>query len=68
MKAQGLGGFEIAKALKIGRASVYRVSRRGPRAAVARCCVSGTCGRIVRWEKDPGPSGATQGAGVCAGE
>jgi DNA invertase Pin-like site-specific DNA recombinase len=25
MKAQGLGASEIAKALKIGRASVYRV-------------------------------------------
>jgi DNA invertase Pin-like site-specific DNA recombinase len=27
MKAQGLGASEIAKALKIGRASVYRVLR-----------------------------------------
>jgi DNA invertase Pin-like site-specific DNA recombinase len=27
MKAQGFGASEIAKALKIGRASVYRVSQ-----------------------------------------
>jgi DNA invertase Pin-like site-specific DNA recombinase len=29
MKAQGLGATEIAKALKIGRASVYRVLEAG---------------------------------------
>jgi DNA invertase Pin-like site-specific DNA recombinase len=29
MKAQGLGASEIAKALKIGRASVYRVLEGG---------------------------------------
>ena len=29
MKAQGLGASEIAKALKIGRASVYRVLDAG---------------------------------------
>jgi DNA invertase Pin-like site-specific DNA recombinase len=29
MKAQGLGASEIAKALKIGRASVYRVLEAG---------------------------------------
>jgi DNA invertase Pin-like site-specific DNA recombinase len=29
MKAQGLGASEIAKALKIGRASVYRVLEVG---------------------------------------
>jgi DNA invertase Pin-like site-specific DNA recombinase len=29
MKAQGLGASEIAKALKIGRASVYRVPEAG---------------------------------------
>ena len=30
MKAQGLGATEIAKALKIGRASVYRVLEAKP--------------------------------------
>jgi hypothetical protein len=29
MKAQGLGASEIAKVLKIGRASVYRVLEAG---------------------------------------
>jgi len=29
MKAQGLGASEIAKALKFGRASVYRVLEAG---------------------------------------
>jgi DNA-binding transcriptional regulator LsrR (DeoR family) len=29
MKAQGLGASQIAKALKIGRASVYRVLEAG---------------------------------------
>jgi DNA invertase Pin-like site-specific DNA recombinase len=29
MKAEGLGASEIAKALKIGRASVYRVLEAG---------------------------------------
>jgi DNA invertase Pin-like site-specific DNA recombinase len=29
MKTQGLGASEIAKALKIGRASVYRVLEAG---------------------------------------
>jgi DNA-binding IclR family transcriptional regulator len=29
MKAQGLGASEIAKTLKIGRASVYRVLETG---------------------------------------
>jgi len=29
MKAQGLGASDIAKALKIGRASVYRVLEAG---------------------------------------
>lgn len=29
MKAQGIGASEIAKALKIGRASVYRVLEAG---------------------------------------
>jgi hypothetical protein len=29
MKAQGLGASEIAKTLKIGRASVYRVLEAG---------------------------------------
>jgi DNA invertase Pin-like site-specific DNA recombinase len=29
MKSQGLGATEIAKALKIGRASVYRVLEAG---------------------------------------
>jgi DNA-binding transcriptional regulator LsrR (DeoR family) len=34
MKAQGLGASEIAKALKIGRASVYRVLDAGGGAGV----------------------------------
>jgi DNA invertase Pin-like site-specific DNA recombinase len=31
MKAEGLGASEIAKALKIGRASIYRLMEQQPR-------------------------------------
>ena len=37
MKAQGMGASEIAKALKIGRASVYRALAEADGAATANC-------------------------------
>lgn len=36
LKAQGMGATEIAKALKIGRASVYRVLEAGQIAVATR--------------------------------
>jgi transposase len=52
MKAQGLGASEIAKALKIGRASVYRVLEAG-RSASASSRAGGpkALGKIAREEE-----------------
>jgi DNA invertase Pin-like site-specific DNA recombinase len=37
LKGGGLGATEIAKALGIGRASVYRVLEGGPASRLSRC-------------------------------
>ena len=37
MKAEGMGASEIAKALKIGRASVYRALEGGRRSLLSPC-------------------------------
>jgi hypothetical protein len=66
MKAQRLGASEIAKALKIGRPSVYRVPDPPDAApgsgSAARRGVSGTCGRNSAVGKRPRPERCNTGS------